>query len=99
MFCIGFWQYCLSLHSWYFPSRAFGARPGDWCLYTVQWFLTMFYAVVWGFAIVGVGLEFTGSTMTAYIAAVVLTVGVSTPAIGPRTPSNSRKSQHGCVTA
>src|SRR5215471_2599815 len=51
---------------------------GDWYLYGVQWFLTMFYAVVWGYAIVGVGLEFTGSAMTAYISAVVLTIGVST---------------------
>jgi NCS2 family nucleobase:cation symporter-2 len=51
---------------------------GDWCLYVLQWFLTMFYAVVWGYAIVGVGLDFTGSAMTAYISAVVLTIGVST---------------------
>jgi hypothetical protein len=31
----------------------------------------MFYAVVWGYAIVGVGLELTGSAMIAYISAVV----------------------------
>ena len=51
---------------------------GDWCLYVLQWFLTMFYAVVWGYAIVGVGLDFTRSAMTAYISAVVLTIGLST---------------------
>jgi NCS2 family nucleobase:cation symporter-2 len=50
----------------------------DWGLYTLQWFLTMFYAVVWGYAIVGVGLDFTGAAMTVYISAVVLTIGVST---------------------
>jgi NCS2 family nucleobase:cation symporter-2 len=38
----------------------------------------MFYAVVWGYAIVGVGLGFEGSRMTSYIAAVVLTIGLST---------------------
>src|SRR5262245_26232670 len=30
----------------------------DWCLYSFQWLVTMVYAVVWGYAIVGVGLNF-----------------------------------------
>jgi xanthine/uracil permease len=38
----------------------------------------MVYAVVWGYAIVGVGLNFTGQRMTTYISTVVLTIGVST---------------------
>jgi len=38
----------------------------------------MVYAVVWGYAIVGVGLNFTGARMTTYISAVVLTIGLST---------------------
>lgn len=50
----------------------------DWCLYTFQWLVTMVYAVVWGYAIVGVSLDFRGSRMTTYISAVVLTIGIST---------------------
>jgi xanthine/uracil permease len=50
----------------------------DWALYSLQWVVTMFYAVVWGYAIVGVGLHFEGAKMTAYISAVVLTIGLST---------------------
>jgi hypothetical protein len=38
----------------------------------------MVYAVVWGYAIVGVGLNFQGARMTTYISAVVLTIGLST---------------------
>jgi xanthine/uracil permease len=38
----------------------------------------MVYAVVWGYAIVGVGLNFTGERMTTYLSAVVLTIGLST---------------------
>jgi xanthine/uracil permease len=38
----------------------------------------MVYAVVWGYAIVGVGLNFQGARMTTYISTVVLTIGVST---------------------
>jgi xanthine/uracil permease len=50
----------------------------DWVLYSVQWLVTMVYAVVWGYAIVGVGLNFEGQRMTTYISAVVLTIGLST---------------------
>jgi xanthine/uracil permease len=50
----------------------------DWCLYSFQWLVTMVYAVVWGYAIVGVGLNFSGARMTTYISAVVLTIGLST---------------------
>src|SRR5690349_13753735 len=50
----------------------------DWYIYGLQWFVTMFYAVVWGYAIVGVGLKFEGSSMTTYISSVVLTIGIST---------------------
>ena len=38
----------------------------------------MVYAVVWGYAIVGVGLNFQGARMTTYISSVVLTIGLST---------------------
>src|SRR5215831_10131056 len=50
----------------------------DWVLYSFQWLVTMVYAVVWGYAIVGVGLNFTGARMTTYISTVVLTIGLST---------------------
>src|SRR5215472_9734226 len=50
----------------------------DWVLYSFQWLVTMVYAVVWGYAIVGVGLHFEGARMTTYISAVVLTIGLST---------------------
>ena len=50
----------------------------DWILYSLQWLVTMVYAVVWGYAIVGVGLNFTGQRMTTYLSAVVLTIGLST---------------------
>jgi xanthine/uracil permease len=50
----------------------------DWMLYTLQWLVTMVYAVVWGYAIVGVGLGLSGATMITYISAVVLTIGLST---------------------
>jgi len=50
----------------------------DWVLYSFQWLVTMIYAVVWGYSIVGVGLDFQGARMTTYISAVVLTIGVST---------------------
>jgi xanthine/uracil permease len=38
----------------------------------------MIYAVVWGYAIVGVGLNFQGARMTTYLSAVVFTIGLST---------------------
>ena len=50
----------------------------DWVLYSFQWLVTMVYAVVWGYAIVGVGLNFQGARMTTYISSVVLTIGLST---------------------
>lgn len=50
----------------------------DWFLYSFQWIVTMFYAVVWGYAIVGVGLQFEGAELTRYMSAVLLTIGLST---------------------
>lgn len=50
----------------------------DWVLYSFQWLVTMVYAVVWGYAIVGVGLNFQGPRMTTYLSAVVFTIGLST---------------------
>lgn len=50
----------------------------DWLLYSGQWLVTMFYAVVWGYAIVGAGLGLQGAPLSQYLSAIVLTIGVST---------------------
>ena len=50
----------------------------DWLVYSAQWLITMFYAVVWGYAIVGSGLGFRGAQLTEYLSAIVLTIGLST---------------------
>ena len=50
----------------------------DTILYSLQWVVTMFYAVVWGYSIVGVGLGLQGRTLASYMATVVLMIGVST---------------------
>ena len=50
----------------------------DIALYGLQWVVTMFYCVVWGYAIVGIGLGFTGEVLASYMATVVLMIGVST---------------------
>ncbi len=50
----------------------------DTIIYSLQWVLIMFYPVVWGYAIVGVGLGFTGNELAAYMGRVVLMIGVST---------------------
>lgn len=52
--------------------------PRDWLLYSGQWLVTMFYAVVWGYAIVGAGLGLRGAQLSEYLSAIVLTIGVST---------------------
>lgn len=50
----------------------------DWVLYSFQWVVTMFYAVVWGYALVGLGLELEGQEMMNYMSAIILTIGIST---------------------
>lgn len=50
----------------------------DTIIYSIQWILIMFYPVVWGYAIVGLGLQFTGDEMAGYMARVVLMIGIST---------------------
>jgi xanthine/uracil permease len=39
----------------------------DWAVYSLQWLVIMFYAVVWGYAIVGVGLKFEGEQLIGYM--------------------------------
>jgi xanthine/uracil permease len=50
----------------------------DTIVYALQWVVTMFYAVVWGYSIVGVGLELEGVMLARYMATVVLMIGIST---------------------
>ncbi len=50
----------------------------DWILYSGQWLVTMIYAVVWGYAIVGRGMDFQSDELVIYISAIVLTIGIST---------------------
>jgi xanthine/uracil permease len=50
----------------------------DMIIYSIQWVLIMFYPVVWGYAIVGLGLGLTGDVLASYMARVVLMIGIST---------------------
>lgn len=50
----------------------------DAVVYSLQWLLIMFYPVVWGYAIVGLGLGMRGDEMAGYMARVVLMIGVAT---------------------
>jgi xanthine/uracil permease len=50
----------------------------DWSIYSLQWVVTMFYAVVWGYALVGIEMGFESAELTRYMSAVVLTIGLST---------------------
>lgn len=50
----------------------------DIILYSLQWVFIMFYPVVWGYAIVGVNIDFSENELSAYMARVVLMIGVST---------------------
>lgn len=50
----------------------------DWIIYTLQWVVTMFYAVVWGYAIVGIEMNFNSAELASYMSSIVLTIGLST---------------------
>lgn len=50
----------------------------DIIIYSSQWIVTMFYCVIWGYAIVGVELGFTGQVLARYMATIVFMIGVST---------------------
>ncbi len=50
----------------------------DTFIYSLQWVLIMFYPVVWGYAIVGLGLEMSGDVLSAYMGRVVLMIGLAT---------------------
>ncbi|MCD4827322.1 MAG: purine/pyrimidine permease [Acholeplasmataceae bacterium] len=50
----------------------------DLFLYSLQWIMIMFYPVVWGYSIVGLGLELTGEELGLYMVRVVFMIGVTT---------------------
>ena len=50
----------------------------DAIIYSAQWVMIMFYPVVWGYSVVGKGLEMTGSEMGMYMVRVVFIIGVAT---------------------
>jgi len=47
-------------------------------IYSIQYVFLMMYPVVWGYAIVGAGVGFTSEELAAYMARVVLMIGIST---------------------
>lgn len=61
-----------------YPRNEKSRSARDWVIYSAQWLVTMFYAVVWGYAIVGVGLGFRGQQLTEYLSAIVLMIGLAT---------------------
>lgn len=50
----------------------------DAIIYSLQWILIMFYPVVWGYAIVGVGVGFSEEVLAGYMGRVVLMIGITT---------------------
>lgn len=50
----------------------------DWIIYSIQWVVTMIYAVVWGYAIVGLSMGYDSTELSSYMSAIVLTIGLST---------------------
>ncbi|MCL4822647.1 MAG: purine/pyrimidine permease [Anaerolineales bacterium] len=50
----------------------------DTILYSLQWLLIMFYPVVWGYAIVGIGLGLEGAELSGYMTRIVLMIGIAT---------------------
>lgn len=50
----------------------------DTIIYSLQWLFIMFYPVVWGYAIVGIGIGLDSSELSGYMSRVVLMIGVST---------------------
>ena len=50
----------------------------DTIVYTIQWIFIMFYPVIWGYVIVGLGLEMSGSELASYMTRVVFMIGVCT---------------------
>ena len=50
----------------------------DTVVYTIQWIFIMFYPVIWGYVIVGLGLGMHGAELASYMTRVVFMIGVCT---------------------
>lgn len=50
----------------------------DAIVYSLQWVMIMFYPVVWGYSVVGKGLDMQGEELSVYMARVVFVIGIST---------------------
>ena len=50
----------------------------DWIVYSLQWVITMVYAVVWGYAIVGIEMNFNPAELSSFMSSIILTIGLST---------------------
>lgn len=56
-------------------------KPKNWkdaLLYSLQWVMIMVYPVIWGYAIVGKGLDLNDAVLAEYMGRVVLMIGLST---------------------
>ncbi|WP_159446031.1 uracil-xanthine permease family protein [Carnobacterium iners] len=66
-----------SLHLIYGPED----KPKNWkdgILYSLQWIMIMVYPVIWGYAIVGKGLNLDDAVLAEYMGRIVLMIGLST---------------------
>lgn len=50
----------------------------DTAVYTLQWIFIMFYPIIWGYIIVGLGLGMTGADLANYMTRIVFMTGVCT---------------------
>lgn len=56
-------------------------KPKNWkdgILYSLQWVMIMVYPVIWGYAIVGKGLNLDDAVLAEYMGRIVLMIGLST---------------------
>jgi len=66
-----------SFHLVYGPNDK-SRSAKDTVIYAIQWIFIMFYPVIWGYVIVGLGLEMSGGELANYMTRVVFMIGVST---------------------
>ncbi len=55
-------------------------KTSHWFIYVGQWVATMVYPVVWGLAVVGIGLGLKGPELAEYMVSIVFMVAVTTAA-------------------
>lgn len=50
----------------------------DTIIYSLQWVMILFYPIVWGYSIVGLGVDFSNSELSNYMVQVIFITGIST---------------------